>query len=620
MSACVWKRLWHVCIVASALALAALGVAAQAPTVAEIAITGNDHISTEAIMAVVTLKPGAEVTPAAIENDRKAIADMGYFGEVTARTEDTSGGAKVIYDVVENPMIKGLKLEGTGPIPESELLPLLRTRVDNVLNSKSLDQDAEAIRRQYRDKGYLADVEPVNIDRETGVLTIPIVAMIIQKIDIVGNKKTPDYIFLREMKSKPGQYFNATQVRKDLLKIYELEILDREAAEEPQLEPGTDPDKVLVNIRVKEKKTGQVSVGLGYSSSQKIVGRAELTENNFRGKGQGVNATWEVGGTSRGSSIELGFYEPWLDRKHTSLNVSIFDKLVYRFTSNALTGGSNLGNEEDYNERRKGGSFGFGRPLSEFNTAFVSFRGESVGVGIAKSILEAKDKDGNPTSDLPLISEDGKVYSTTLKWVGNTRDFDLDPAIGTYKSVSLDLGSLRDRKGYRTWSGTEWVQEPLRDGMFTKGILEFRRYFSHGGRKLDVKDKRRTIAVRVMVGVESGAIMFSEQFFVGGAESVRGYREDRFWGTKMLVANVEYRVPVANSLTGVLFMDWGDAWGGEILPFPGPFKDLPQHTKFDPVASAGIGVRVRTPLGNIRLDYGFGSEGSRTHFSIGHAF
>ena len=128
------------------------------------------------------------------------------------------------------------------------------------------------------------------------------------------------------------------------------------------------------------------------------------------------------------------------------------------------------------------------------------------------------------------------------------------------------------------------------------------------------------IAIRVMGGVESGAIMFSEQFFVGGAESVRGYREDRFWGTKMLVANVEYRVPVANSLTGVLFVDWGGAWGGEKLNFPGPFKSLAQHTKFDPVASAGVGIRVRTPIGNLRLDYGIGSEGSRTHFSIGHAF
>lgn len=601
-----------------AIALLSTFFAAAAPAasknVMEVVITGNDHISTEAILGSVGLKPGMEATEEALEKDKAAIAALGYFSEVTALTEDVAGGVKVIYDVVENPRISGVKVEGTGPITEKEILDLFRTRAGDVLNSKTLDRDIETIRRHYRDKGYLADVEDVSLDRETGLLTIPVVVNVVQAVDIVGNKKTPDYVFLREMKTKTGQYFNSQQLKKDLFKIYDLDILDRENPQEPRIEPGSEIGKVIVTIPVKEKKTGQISVGLGYSSRQKIVGRAELTEINFRGRGQGVNLIWEVGGTDRGSSFELGFMEPWLDRKHTSMNVSVFNKLVYRFTRNAFSGGSTL--DSDYNERRKGGSLGFARPTSDTNKISLAFRGSSVNVKVPDDDLK------NQNSDLPVLSEDGNLYSVTLGWSTNTRDFDLDPGTGSYRNLTVEVGS-GTRSGYRKFDTVKnlWVREDLGKGVFAKNVIELRRYFSRGGPKVNITDKRRTIAVRLMFGLETGTILFSEQFFVGGAETVRGYREDRFWGTKMLVANVEYRVPIANSLTGVLFADCGDAWGSEQIKFKKPpFNELQQHTTFNPVVGAGVGIRVTTPIGNLRLDYGVGDEGSRTHFSIGHAF
>ena len=614
MLATVWKRTTFVFAATALAALMTIGAAAQSPTAVEVAITGNDHISAEAILASVSLKSGAEATPEVIEKDREAINAMGYFSEVSARTEEATGGVKVIYDVVENPVIKAVKLEGVGPVPEKDLLAILRTRPDNVLNNKTIEQDIEAIRRYYRDKGYLADVEDVSIDKEAGSLTIPIVVNVVQTIDIVGNKKTPDYVFTREMKTKPGQYLNVNQLRRDILNIYDLNILERENAQEPRYEPGSEVGKVIVTIPVQERKTGQISLGIGYSSGQKFVGRAELTEINFRGRGQGVNIMWEVAGESQGSSFDVRFFEPWLDSKHTSLDVSVFDKLVYRFTSNALTGGSEL--DDDYNERRKGAQLGFGRPIDDFHKGSVSFRGESVKVDVPDSILT------DETNSLLPVSEDGNVYSTTLKWIGNTRDFDLDPAVGTLKSVSLEVGTAT-RNGF-VWNSANSIYEYTRlgEGGFTKSIVDYRRYFSHKGRKMNVNDKRRTIAFRLMFGVESGTILFSEQFFVGGAESVRGYREDRFWGTKMVVANVEYRMPVANSLTGVLFADWGGAWDGiqALLATGEPIPDFDQDSDFAPVSSVGVGIRVSTPIGNLRLDYGVGSEGSRTHFSIGQAF
>ncbi len=609
----VWKNKATVSAILAFLFMFASAVCGQTQNAVEVVITGNDHIADQVILSAITLQPGSPATSEAMEKDRGAILQLGYFSEVSVRTEEVSGGVRVIYDVVENPFIKGVKLEGVGPIPESEVLAFLRTKPDTVLNAKTLDQDVEAIRRLYRDRGYLADVEDVTVDRENGMLVIPIIVNIVQSIDIIGNKKTPDYIFLREMKTKPEQYFNALQLKRDLFKIYSLDYLDRENPAEPRIEPGSDIGKVIITIPVQEKKTGQVSVGLGYSSRQKLVGRAELTEINFRGRGQSVNLSWEVGGTSRGSSFEFGFSEPWFDSKQTSLSLSVFNKLVYRFTSNALSGGSQF--EDDYNERRKGGAIGFGRPINDITKVFLNIRGESVGVRVPANLLS------DITNDLPRVSEEGKLYSATGKWIRNTRDFDLDPAVGSYQSFSLEVGSAT-RNGFRVpTGGSSFEKVSLGKGAFTKTIVEYRRYFSNKGRKQNITDKRRTIALRVMGGVETGTIMFSEQFFVGGAETVRGYREDRFWGTKMLVANAEYRIPLANSLVGVIFVDAGDAWGGEEIQFQQPpFSNLKQHKNFEPIASAGFGIRVSTPIGNLRLDYGIGSEGSRTHFSIGHAF
>ena len=107
------------------------------------------------------------------------------------------------------------------------------------------------------------------------------------------------------------------------------------------------------------------------------------------------------------------------------------------------------------------------------------------------------------------------------------------------------------------------------------------------------------------------------------AKALRGYPEDRFWGRNMFLLSAEYRRPLAQALTGVLFVDVGDAWNApEAYQIADPTLQnrFRQHNSFEPQAAAGIGLRVTTPIGPIRLDYGYGSEGGRLHFSIGHSF
>lgn len=592
---------------------------AQTARVVDVAISGNTNINSDTIRNAVSLKPGDDYTEQAIEKDRAAITALGYFSAVTPRKEDVPGGVKVTYEVTENPRINDIKIVGSEPIPAATVLGLMKTKSNQVLNTNTLNQDIEAIQNYYGDQGYIAYVTEPEVDPKTAALNMPIIVIRVESVVITGNKKTKAWALLREMKTQPGKIFNVKILKEDIIRIYNLDIL--EDVKQYQLTPGTDIGLVKVTIPVVEKKTGMVSLGFGYSSRQRLVGQARLAETNFRGRAQGMNLLWQQGTSEAvggSASEELGFYEPWIDKKHTSLSVNGFNKLLYRFSS-GIFGSSSFSNDQNYSERHQGGDLTFSRPISEKTRVFVGGRFEYVNTD--PSLLKKTDINGIITySPLVKIVQTGDVAGGSIRLVHNTRDFDLDPAAGSYDGVSFEFGTV-SATGYRIVPDLVHPAEktdpyPVK-GPFQKISVDFRRYFSKHGAKLTPQDKRVTLAMRLRAGISTGEIAFFEQFFAGGAESIRGYQEDRFWGTRMLMASVELRKPIAQSISGVLFADFGDAWaGGNQVNIP----ELPQNQNFTPFLGVGVGMRVNTPIGHLRLDYGVGSEGGRTHFSMGQAF
>lgn len=586
---------------------------AQEKNISEITITGNDHVSTESVLAAITLKPGAPFSELTVQQAKQAIESMGYFQPgVTVGTETVDSGVKLVFNVVENPVVKEIKITGNTVIETEKLMSLLRTSVGSVLNTNTLlQQDVKAIEAYYENEGYAAYVtEEIGIDPQTGVLKIPIMEIKIENIKVTGNKKTRSQVILREMQQKPGDVYNLKTLYGDIQRIYDLNIFELEGAVPYKTEPGSDLGKIVIVIPVKEKQTGAVTLGLGYSSKQKLVGQAKVSEDNFRGRAQKVNLLWEQSGT-RGSSYEAGFFEPWLDSHQTSLGVNLYNKLIFRFSSNVFAGGTDSAN--DYDERRKGGSITVGRPLSKINRGFLTLRSESVDTSIVESVFDPS---------LFNLNQSATIASGTGRLSNDTRDSQIDPYIGGYNSLALEVGNSDFQR--------QNLAAEIKDlkGTFVKYSIDGRRYLSKGGARKELTEQRPRIALRVMGGSVSGEVPFFEQYFVGGAESLRGYKEDRFWGKNMLLASAEYRFPLAKSLTGVGFVDYGDAWGSpeeyRLRVVGIETKDLidgfTQHEGFSGNLGYGIGIRVQTPLGPLRLDYGFSSEGSRAHFSIGQAF
>ncbi|MCS7066638.1 MAG: BamA/TamA family outer membrane protein, partial [Fimbriimonadales bacterium] len=192
-------------------------------------------------------------------------------------------------------------------------------------------------------------------------------------------------------------------------------------------------------------------------------------------------------------------------------------------------------------------------------------------------------------------------------------DFDLDPATGQYIALALEPGVTNIRSAERQFLDSGVVK--LGRSNFLRASLDYRLYYSPQGRRTTPSDRRHVFALRAYYGFITGNIPFFEQMFIGGAETLRGYQEDRFWGKHAALLSLEYRIPVEKAFTAVLFVDVGHAWGG----YP-TVNNFTQSNSFKPQVGYGIGVRVGTPLGPLRIDYGIGRDGGRTHFSIGQVF
>jgi outer membrane protein insertion porin family len=273
----------------------------------------------------------------------------------------------------------------------------------------------------------------------------------------------------------------------------------------------------------------------------------------------------------------------------------------FRFSNNFSGGGGSV-LDNQYSERRTGASIAISRPVTDTQSYGLTTRFERINV----------PNNLQPIPGQNFVQQDGEVGVFSFTSVKNTRDLDIDPSRGNYLRLDLEPGYSVIRP-----QGTASAGSPEGRFGFLRFGFDYRTYFTKDKRARTFQDQSREVfAFRLRGGSIQGTVPFFEQFFAGGNDSVRGYFEDRFWGKNMLVGTFEWRKPLQDQFSLVTFVDYGGAWGGY-----GTINDFNQSSKLRMHLGYGVGLRLRTPIGPVRLDFAFNGEGgSRPHFMIGTNF
>ena len=550
-------------------------------TVTKITIDGDKHGNHDAIMDALKVKPGMEFTKDGIAGDLHAIYQLGWFYDIVPEYKQVPEGVQITYHVMENPVYKTLVVEGNTKVSTDKIKDIIDLPKDKIINLRDVNEKVRKVEAEYSKEGYiLARVTDVRV-LPSGELFVQVNEGIVEDFKIKGNTKTKDYVITREMKLKKGQPFNSKDARRSMQRIYNLGYFEDVNI---KLNPGKAPNAVDVEITVVEMNTGTFGIGAGYSDADGFLGMVSIGDKNFRGTGDKVNVRWEFGGDEdNNKNYEFSYTRPWLDDKETSAGLTIYDM------TNEYADYDHDGDEiARYDKQRRGQELTFSRRTNnEYVVNYLTLKNrEDIYKGVADGYENA-----------PQYFEEGDTVARQKENFGTTRSIGFTRAFDSRDNVN------DPHEGKRNSYSIEWAGMGG-DFDFTKYSADWRYYYRMGASE-DV------LAFMVGAGYADGTMPLSQRFAVGGSDSLRGYKDDQFKGNSMLRGTLEYRVPLMKKVQGVLFTDTGYAW------------DKNTEDNFDlglMKYSYGVGLRINSPLGPLRLDYGIGDDGGRFHFSFGGQF
>ncbi|SEH24847.1 BamA/OMP85 family outer membrane protein [Selenomonas sp. KH1T6] len=554
----------------------------EGQTIVDIRFEGATEKTEPTAKAAVSMHAGDMFTSKLLYEARDTIYNTGYFYDIFPSFEKVPEGVIVTFHVLENPVLTDIEITGNTVEKSEELYDRMGVKKGEILNSRILHENIQAIQELYHKDGYiLMKVSDMNID-PSGKLVIKINEGKLEGYAVKGNKKTKDRVILREMRQKPGEPFNSKLARRSVQRVYNLGFFEDVNI---KMNPGVEPNAVIMEVDVKEQRTGTFGVGAGYSSSDGILGMINVGDKNFLGTGDAVTLTYQRSGSeSDAQGFLFSYRRPWIDKKETVGTLKIYNR-TYEYSDYDTSGDE----KESYMRRYAGGEITFGRPVSEYSTNYLTLRNR-------KDTYVRHEDDGNvvwtnPDGSIHWGYHDeawkkynfGTTRSITFQHVTDTRDNVYNPTEGGKVSLTAEVAGFGG------------------DFDFQKASIEDARYFKVG--------HNRVIAVRGMLGYGHGHLSEFNQYRVGGQDTLRGYRDDQFRGDRMALLSIEYRFPLVDKVQGAVFADGGGAWSDRFLPHSNELH-----------ASVGVGISFNTPIGPVRLDYGRGDQGGRVHFTVGGAF
>jgi len=436
-------------------------------------------------------------------------------------------------------------------------------------DASEVDATIQKLTEAVGEKGFaFVEVRP-RLDRDRDKRTIDVVFEInegprvfVERINIVGNVRTKDDVIRREFRLVEGDAFNSAKLRRSRTRIQNLDFFE---SVELEPVPGSAPDKAVINVSVREKSTGSISIGAGYSTDQGVLGDFGLRERNLLGTGRDLALRFII--AARRSEIDLKFTEPFFLNRDITAGVDLF-----RVTEDLQDYGS-------FDKKRTGFRLRAGYHITELLTQNWSYelRSESITDVDSAASLVVQDAAG---TNLFSSVEHGISY--------DTRDSRIEPTKGYYARLATNLSGL---------GGDVYSVKNILSGAY--------HWTPHEGFLLTVGGKAGYVVAL------SDDVLLSERFFVGGRD-LRGFAtggvgprdlstDDSLGGEWMYTGTVELGFPLGLpselGVSGRLFTDIGSA--GEIATTRSGIGDTGSLR-----ASLGFGVTWKSPFGPLGLDLG----------------
>ena len=599
--------------------------------VAEVVVQGADRELENLVYNTIRTRPGRSTTRSQLQEDINAVFATGFFADVRAVPQDTPLGVRVTFEVQPNPVFQGVQIQIAPETLDKSILPagvveeIFASQYGKTLNLRELQAGVKKINDWYSKNGYdLAQVIGAPQVTPDGRVILVISEGLIEKIQVryfnveqePVKGKTREFIITREMRLKAGDIFNRNTAQQDLQRVFGLGLFEDVRL---SFSPGSDPREVIVNVDVVEGNTSSLAAGGGISSNAGLFGTVSYQQRNFGGNNQTLGAEVQLG--EREFLFDLSFSDPWIatDNFRTSYTVNVFRRqsisLVYDGENSSIR---TLNDNDSPRIVRTGGGITFVRPLAAdvFTkpkwVVSLGFNYQQVQVQNANGDISPLSAPLNGFGSQQLAFSSSGIDDLLSLNIGAIRDFrdnPLQPTSGSFLRLGLEQtipvgsGSIfgtRVRGSYSYFIPVRFIN--------SFNLFE-----------TDIFKGQQSLAFNVQAGTVLGDLPPYDAFIVGGSNSVRGYAEGEVGsGRSYFQATAEYRFPIVAIIGGALFVDFGTTIGsqGDVPGQPGIVRGLPGTG-----LGYGLGVRVQSPVGQIRVDYGFNVDGgSRLHFGIGERF
>lgn len=571
----------------------------------DVRIVGVTQELQEIIKSVIKTQPGGDTNQTQLKRDVAAILNTGLFVGANVNSRSNEQGLSVVYQV--KPLIvHSLQLSNAKALSYQVAQPFFQSQIGKPISPTAMKKAVQDINKWYTKNNYslarVVSIKPSN----KGVLDVAVAEGLIGNIKfrfINDDNKTVDKkgkpikgrtqaeFLQKQIKLKPGQIFQEKQIRQDVQRLYATGLFER-----VNLELEGDANQVDVVYYVKETGARSVNVGGNYSADQGIVGTLNYKDRNIGGINENLNVNVQL--SRRDLNFDGRFTSPYRANNPDRLGYSI-NAFRKRQLSDTFDSDIKLANGDKVREGKIGGSLSLQRPIDGWNTS-LGFNYTRVRLSDKKGKIATNDVQNNPLSKSGTGIDD--LVTVSLSATKDRRNNRFNPTEGSVLKLSTEQ-SL-----------------PFGQGEISMNRLQAD-YTQYLPVQLFKSSKTQVFAFNVQAGTVIGDLPPYETFNLGGSNSVRGYGSgDIGNGRSYVLASAEYRfpIPALNSLGGVLFADFAtDLGSGDtVVGNPAGVRGKPGEG-----FGIGAGLRLNSPLGLIRADYGVNNQGeSKVHFGLGHRF